>query len=1111
MTATTLIDIYSEDPRLNDWAEAWRTANPGTATALTGVQGSLQAVAAAAACHVLQKKIIVIRRDREEAAYFYNDLEKLMGEGRALYFPESYRQPYADREIVNNANIGLRAEVLHKFSHSQAFIVVTYPEAVGEKVITKKTLKNQSFRIHQGDQLSLDFLNESLFELGFERVDFVDKPGQFAVRGGIVDVFSFASLDPYRIEFFGNEVDSIRSFAIDTQLSIASVKNMQLVANVEDKHLEQRESLWDHAGNNVMLWVADPKLTQDKVENLYSEAEAAFVNLESHDGISHVPPKELYLSGLGFAASMGKKNIAIDAAQGQGSWNTLSQPAFNKAFDLLADTLKGHAEQQRKIYLMTANPAQRKRLDAIFEDITEAELPVQWIDGALHEGWEDPQRNLIVYTDHQIFERYQRFDIHKRKQAAEAITLKELNALQVGDFVAHQDHGIGKFGGLQKIDVGGTMQEAIKLVYQDRDILYVSIHSLHKISKFNSKEGTEPKLNKLGSPAWQNLKKKTKAKVKKMAYDLIQLYAKRREAKGFAFSPDSFLQHELEASFMYEDTPDQVQATADIKSDMEREMPMDRLICGDVGFGKTELAIRAAFKAVADGKQVALLVPTTLLAFQHYQTFKKRLEGFPVKVDYLNRSRGAKATREILEQAASGELDILIGTHKLASKDMAFHDLGLLIIDEEQKFGVNVKDKLKTLKVNVDTLTLTATPIPRTMQFSLMAARDLSVMKTPPPNRQPVQTQVVGFNEELIRDAVQYEISRGGQVFFIHNRVQNIQEVAGMLQRLLPDARIAIGHGQMKGSDLEAILLDFMEGRYDILISTTIVESGLDVPNANTILINQAHMFGLSDLHQMRGRVGRSNRKAFCYLMAPPLSGLPDESRKRLQALEQFSDLGSGFKIAMRDLEIRGAGDLLGAEQSGFINDLGFETYQKLLSEAVDELKKKDFKELYDDVRGGWEDRVRDCQLDTDLELLLPDDYINYVEERLQVYQSLNQLKGPDDLPAFAAGLEDRFGPLPQVAHNLMESMRLRWIGDDLGIEKIILKSSKLIAHFPDDPELAPPQHILMPFLSAIQSDPKRYRMKQKGDRISLVIDGIHSIEEAQQILSSFQIQSEAQ
>ncbi len=1092
-----LLDAYRADARLHALVRAWHSPPSGSPVGLSGVRGSLKSVLAALAWEGLQHPMIILRSDKEDAAYFLNDLEKLLGPDKAFFFPDSYRKPYSERDQVDNANIGLRAEALERLQRDRC-IIVTYPEALAEKVVTRKTFGSKSLRIAQGDKLDLDFFNECLFEMHFERVDFVVKPGQFAVRGGIVDVYSFAHAHPHRIEFFGNEVEDIRPFEVDSQWSEGHVSAMTLVPNVEDKiRTEQRESLLEYAGEEALLWIEDISFLVDKLNQGYARAEAAYVAFDG--GIRPMEPHALYSSGAHVNHLLqGRTYLTEGLVAAPVAWQSLSQPAFGKNFTLLLEHLQGQHKAGRELWIMCSVPLQQKRLASILHDLNpDKELDIHWLDGALHHGWEDPIGARVVYSDHEIFERYQRYRLRDGLDKAQAITLKELNSLQVGDFVTHIDHGIGKFGGLQKIEVQGTMQEAIKLIYKDSDILYVSIHSLHKIAKFNGKEGSTPVLNKLGSPAWQSLKKKTKTRVKQLAYDLIQLYAQRKEAQGFGFSPDSYLQHELEASFQYEDTPDQEKATADIKADMESPIAMDRLICGDVGFGKTELALRAAFKAVADSKQVAVLVPTTILAFQHYQTFKKRLEGFPARVEYINRSRSAKEVREIAEGLERGTIDILIGTHKLVSKELTFKDLGLLIIDEEQKFGVHVKEKLKTLKVHVDTLTLTATPIPRTLQFSLMAARDLSVMTTPPPNRQPIETQIMGFNEAGIRDALAYEISRGGQAFFIHNRVENIQEMAGMLQRLLPDARIAIGHGKMNGHDLEKILLDFMAGEYDLLVSTTIVESGLDVPNANTMIIHQAHMFGLSDLHQMRGRVGRSNRKAFCYLIAPALAGLSDESRKRLQALEQFSDLGSGFKIALRDLEIRGAGDLLGAEQSGFINDLGFDTYQKLLSEAVDELKKNEFKNLYADQRGGWDPKERECQLDTDLELLLPDHYINFVEERLRIYRELNEIKDENQLQAYIAGLEDRFGALPPPAQRLMTSIRLRWLGQSLGFEKMVLKAGKLLCYFPEDAHEAPPQEIIMHFLSKIHAFPNRYRMKQKGPRISLVVDQIPSAQDA--------------
>ena len=1101
---SSLLSIYRSDRRVADFLRRWTAAAPGSPEALSGAAGSLPAVVAASALLELKRPIVVVRSDKEEAAYFFNDLEKLLPLGSVLFFPDSYRRPYADRDQTDNANIGLRAEVLDRLRGTQPVAVVTYPEALAEKVITRSQLDARSMEVAVGARLDVNFLNEYLFELHFERVDFVEKPGQFAVRGGIVDVFSFAHPEPHRLEFFGSEVESIRTFDVVDQLTLQHVQRMTLVPNVEDKtSTERRESLTAYAGPSALIWVERPEVALEKLERVYRLAEEAFVGL--HSVVRRLEPHELYVRSSEWERELSTRGHAVDGHPGDSaSWKTLAQPAFAKNFNLLVETLDAHRTAQRGLWIMCGQESQRERLKAIVSDVHRGEeLHINWIDGALHRGWEDPDAGLVAYVDHDLFERYQRFTIRDQHEQAQALTLKELNGLQVGDFVAHIDHGIGKFGGLQKIDVGGVTQEAIKLVYRDSDVLYVSIHSLHKIAPYATKEGTEPSLSKLGSPAWQNAKSKTKRRVKEVAFDLIKLYAKRREAKGFAYSPDSYLQHELEASFAYEDTPDQMKANADVKADMESPIPMDRLICGDVGFGKTEIAVRAAFKAVADSKQVAVLVPTTLLAFQHFRTFSKRLNGLPARVDYLNRSRTAKETKAVLADLEAGRIDVLIGTHRILGKDLNFKNLGLMIIDEEQKFGVNAKDKLKTLKANVDTLTLSATPIPRTLQFSLMSARDLSVMTTPPPNRQPVDTYLIGFNEERLRDAIAYEISRGGQVYVISNRIQNLSEVAGMLQRLVPDARIATGHGQMNGHEMEELILGFMEARFDVLVSTTIVENGLDVPNANTIIILDAHMFGLSDLHQMRGRVGRSNRKAFCYLVSPPLGGLPEESRKRLQALEQFSDLGSGFKIALRDLEIRGAGDLLGAEQSGFINDLGFETYQKLLAEAVEELKKSDFKDLYEDQRGGWS-ATRECQLDTDWELLLPDAYVNSVEERLRIYRELDALPGPEALAAYRLGLVDRFGALPRAAENLLRSLHIRWLGQSMGMEKIRIKSGKLMAYFPDDANFSIPEHVLGQFLQALQRNPQRFQMKQKDQRSYLVVDAVRNVDEAISLLESW-------
>ncbi|GAK75095.1 transcription-repair coupling factor [Nonlabens ulvanivorans] len=897
-------------------------------THLSGLQGSAFTIAASSIFDEVEKPFMVIANDKEQAAYILNDFEKMLGDDRVLFYPGSYRRPY-QIEKTDNANVLLRAEVLNRInSRKKPAVIVTYPNALFEKVVTRKELEKNTLKIAVGDQISIDFANEVLFEYEFKRVDFVTEPGEFSVRGGILDVFSFSHDEPYRIEFFGNEIDTIRVFDVETQLSKEQIKKISIIPNVEHKKLEEnRESFLQYLSNKTVIFAENVELLYSNLDTLFAKAEQAYSELQGE--VRQLLPSEIFCDSSIIKKQLVKYNlIELTTQSGNIAYQTTPQPAFNKQFDLLVENLKENEENGYTSYLFCGTAQQAKRFKDIFDDMG-AQVQYETVVMTLFKGFIDHNLKIACYTDHQIFDRYHKFKLKNGYAKKQAITLKELNTLEIGDYVTHIDHGIGKFGGLQKIDVNGTQQEAIKLVYGERDILYVSIHSLHKITRYSSKDGKAPKVYKLGSPAWKKLKAKTKTKVKQIAFDLIQLYAKRRAKKGFQFEPDGYLQNELEASFIYEDTPDQSSATADVKADMESDRPMDRLVCGDVGFGKTEVAIRAAFKAAVSGKQVAVLVPTTILAFQHAKTFKERLGNLPVTVDYLNRFRTAKERKGVLEGLANGQVDIVIGTHQLVSKSIQFKDLGLLIIDEEQKFGVGVKDKLKTLKENIDTLTLTATPIPRTLQFSLMAARDLSVIKTAPPNRHPIESRVIRFSEETIRDAVSYEISRGGQVFFVHNRIENIKEVAGMIQRSVPDARVGIGHGQMDGKKLEELMLSFMNGDFDVLVATTIIESGLDVPNANTIFINNANNFGLSDLHQMRGRVGRSNKKAFCYFITPPYDMMTDDARKRIQAVETFSELGSGFNIAMKDLEIRGAGDILGGEQSGFMNEIGFDTYQK--------------------------------------------------------------------------------------------------------------------------------------------------------------------------------------
>ena len=1083
---------------------------------VSGLVGSSLSFVIEAVFQKTELPILLLFNDKEEAAYYLNDLEQLINDQDVLFYPGSYRRPYQIEE-TDNANILLRAEVLNRInSRKKPAIIVSYTDAIFEKVVTRKELEKNTLKLSVNEAVSIDFINETLFEYNFKRVDFVTEPGEFSVRGGIVDVFSFSNDHPYRIEFFGNEVDSIRSFDVETQLSVEKLKKISIMPNVENKMLqESRESFLNYINEKTVLVIQNTELLGKNLNKLFDKATEAFGKLSSD--IKHAQPEELFLSEAQFLKraldfSVIELNSPIFKSEKTFTFQIQPQPSFNKQFDLLLNNLGENHFNGITNYLFCSNENQANRFHDIFEDLDEENhesirKQYKTLVFPLYQGFVDLENQIACYTDHQIFERYHKFSIKNGYSKKQTITLKELNSLTVGDYVTHIDHGIGKFGGLQKIEVEGKKQEAIKLVYADNDIVYVSIHSLHKISKYNGKDGTPPKIYKLGSGAWKALKQKTKARVKHIAFNLIQLYAKRRLDKGFAFAPDSYLQKELESSFIYEDTPDQITATLDVKTDMESDRPMDRLVCGDVGFGKTEVAIRAAFKAVDNSKQVAILVPTTILAYQHFRTFSERLKDMPVKVDYLNRFRTAKQKAAILQELEEGKLDILIGTHQLVNKNVKFKDLGLLIIDEEQKFGVNVKDKLKAISTTVDTLTLTATPIPRTLQFSLMAARDLSVITTPPPNRYPIETQVVGFNEEIIRDAISYEIERGGQVYFINNRIENIKEVAGMIQRLVPNAKVGIGHGQLDGKKLEELMLAFMEGEFDVLVATTIIESGLDVPNANTIFINNANNFGLSDLHQMRGRVGRSNKKAFCYFITPPYSAMTEEARKRIQALTQFSELGSGFNIAMKDLEIRGAGDLLGGEQSGFINEIGFETYQKIMNEAIEELKENEFKDLYQDENDNeTKEYVKDLQIDTDYEILFPDDYINNITERLNLYNELSQIKDEATLQQFEQKLIDRFGALPKPAIALLNSVRIKWKATAIGLEKVIIKQGKMVGYFISDQQSDFYQTSrFMKVLQFVQQNGNLCKMKEKetknGLRLLLTFENVKSINKALELL----------
>jgi transcription-repair coupling factor (superfamily II helicase) len=1058
---------------------------------------------------------IVILPDKENAAYVFNDLQQLCGETVSpVFFPESYKVAYHP-EAVDNANVSMRTEVLALMnSRQQRKVIVTYPEALSEKVISREVLKKNTLIVEKNQVYSVEFINEILMDFEFERVDYVYEPGQFSIRGGIMDIFSYSNDYPYRLEFFGDEVDNIRSFNPADQLSINPVQKIEIIPNIQSHFKEEKYiSLLEFNATNTVVWIEDIQLTAKRLLVSLEKAQEQFDKLDSP--LDHRKPNEIYLDPVILKMQLLQVKLVEFGIQKQlsesisFSLNTNPQPAFNKNFEMLQKNIDSLLKQGYKTYIFSEQKTQLNRLERIFKDIGSSEVNYEAVISNLSEGFIDNDRKIVCYTDHQIFERYNRFRLKegfsKNKQA---LTVKELNNLKKGDFVVHIDHGIGRFSGLEKIEVNGRFQEAIRLFYKDNDVLYVSIHSLHRISRYSGKEGTEPKINKLGSQVWQKLKSKTKTRIKELAFDLLKLYAKRKTMSGFAFNPDTYLQTELEASFIFEDTPDQFKATQDIKKDMEKSTPMDRLICGDVGFGKTELAVRAAFKAATDGKQVALLVPTTVLSYQHFRTFSKRLEEFPVTVDYLNRFKTAKKTTETLKKLEEGKIDIIIGTHKLIGKRVKFKDLGLLIIDEEQKFGVGVKDQLKSFKEEVDTLTLTATPIPRTLQFSLMGARDLSLLNTAPPNRYPVQTELLTFNEETIRDAVNYEVSRGGQVFFVHNRIQNLAEVAGMVQRLCPDARVVTGHGQMPGERLESVMLDFIEGNYDVLISTTIIESGIDIPNANTIIINDAHKFGLSDLHQLRGRVGRANRKAFCYLITPPLHMINDDSRKRLKALLQFSELGSGMNIAMRDLDIRGAGDLFGGEQSGFIGDIGFEMYQKILKEALQEMKEEKFKTQFKEEEGveasGEIEFVNDCIIETDLEILIPSEYVNEIEERIQLYKELDEIEDEDSLHTFELNMADRFGGHPQQLLELFDSIRLRWLGKRLGFEKMVLKSEKLICYFISKQESPYYQsEIFTKMLQFIQKNPPGVKMYERNNSLRLSGGSIKKVSEAIDFLNA--------
>ena len=1124
MNLEVLLKEYKNDPRCFKIADRITLSIPQQIH-LSGLRGSAtEFILSSVFNHPATSQLnhLVILRDAEEAAYFHNSFENITQALDIFYFPSSFKNKKNYR-LLNSSHVMLRTEALTKIAGgSNKKVLITYPEALFEKVVLPTTLIENIISIKQSETLDVDRMLEKFIEYGFERTDFVYEPGQFAVRGGILDIYSFGNEKPYRIELFGNEVDSIRIFDPESQLSERKLLQVNIIPNVESLPKTfggdsvNKVSLLEFLPENTAVWTADWQFIKEKIEQQQEDLELYMALIDMNPG-NHKPANDEDYE-INEKAEVGENDFAkaatleaqikqrhiiefgsksyFDTSYPQGQSCVIkfliqSQPAFNRQFDLLIKNLKEFEGSRYNIFLFADNPKQLERLHIIFTDL-QAEIPVTPIPTSIHEGFIDEDLKLVCYTDHEIFQRYHKYKVKQAFSKNKALTLKTLRELQPGDYVTHIDHGVGVFSGLQKIEANGRMQESVRIQYKDGDLLYVNISSLHKIGKYSGKEGSVPKMNKLGSDVWNKLKEKTKKQVKDIATDLIKLYAQRKSQAGFMHSPDNYMQTELEASFIYEDTPDQGKAVEDVKRDMEKPAPMDRLVCGDVGFGKTEVAIRAAFKTCCDGKQAAILVPTTILAYQHFKTFGERLKDFPVTVDFINRFKSAKEKKETLQKVAEGKIDIIIGTHALLSKDVQFKDLGLMVIDEEQKFGVTAKEKLKQLRTTVDSLTLTATPIPRTLQFSLMGARDLSIINTPPPNRQPIQTEVMVFNEDAIRDIIYYETERGGQVFFIHNRVNGLAEMKGLIQGLCPDISIAFAHGQMDGDQLEDTILDFMDKKYDVLVCTNIVESGVDIPNVNTIIVNNAHQFGLSDLHQLRGRVGRSNKKAFCYLLAPPMSTLPTDSRKRLSTLEQYSDLGSGFQIAMRDLDIRGAGNMLGGEQSGFIAEIGFEMYQKILDEAVKELKRSEFKDLFKEEIQQQDDFVKDCSIDTDLEILIPDTYVESITERLSLYSRLDNCETEKDLIDFHTEMLDRFGPIPASVEDLFITVRCRKIAVELGFEKMILKNDTLKCFFvsnPDSPYFQ--SETFNGILQFLQKGTNKAKLKQVGKNGILIVEEV--------------------
>lgn len=1112
MKLSGFIEWYANHPRLDQCLHFFANDKPGSIQ-IGGLAGSSLSFLLAALHQKSSFPVVVVFNDREEASYAYTDLKGICGEENILFFPSSYKRSARFKQ-VENSNIVARTEVLARIHENQGpFVMVTYPEAVSERVVSLDHLKQNTLHLNRGEKVSPDFIVDVLNEYVFERVDFVYEPGQYSVRGSIIDIFSFAAGKPYRIDFFGNEVESIRIFEPESQLSVSQLEHIAIVPDLKQKLVDRKAiSLLDFLPGSTVLGFKNLTYVKDVLDEIFQKPGFSISADEEALGYVNLPVEQRLITGDVLIDKLKKFKMMEFCSQPffkpdtKLEFSISLQPAFNKNFQLLSQKMIENQESGYKNFIFSESEQQITRLQNIFAEISPG-LGFSPVMPTIHEGFIDHELLLCCYTDHQIFDRYHKYQV-REIAGSDALTIKELTSLQPGDYVVHIDHGIGKFAGLQKIEQNGKTQEAVKLVYRDNDFLFVSIHSLHRISKYKGKEGIAPKVHKLGSQVWQNLKQSTKRKVKDIARDLIKLYAQRKMQKGFMFSPDSYLTKELEASFIYEDTPDQTKSTRDVKQDMEANYPMDRLICGDVGFGKTEIAIRAAFKAAVDGKQVAVLVPTTILALQHYKTFSERLKQLPCSVEYISRLRPSKEIKKTLKKVEEGKTEILIGTHRLLGEDIKFKDLGLLIIDEEQKFGVAAKEKLKKLKLNVDTLTMTATPIPRTLQFSLLGARDLSIINTPPPNRHPIITELHVFNEDIIREAITYEFERDGQVFFIHNRVQNIQEVCDLVRKICPFAKVVVGHGQMKGDELEEIMIDFINGAFDVLVATTIIESGLDIPNANTILINDAQNFGLSDLHQLRGRVGRSNRKAFCYLLAPPLSVLSSDARRRLKAIEDFSALGSGFNISLQDLDIRGAGNMLGGEQSGFIADIGFETYQRILDEAIQELHNE---EMPDADEGSYKEAsaylahsfVNDCYIDTDLEILFPDSYIGSATERVKLYRELDGIENEENLQLFAKNLADRFGVIPQQSLDLLEVVRIRWDAMRFGFEKVVIKNGKMLAYFVSGSNTMYFQSdIFGKVLKYIQSNAGKCQLVEKNEKLMLSVEPIKMLKDVSDFFS---------